>query len=179
MSESVWERRLLRLHPDMELRGYSLPMMEQRVMEAKSLPLHEVYGLHPELFDALVKRPPLPEGFVAADGQFMLWALGLARFWSATGPDASQRVSAVAVMTLQVLIETGLSPAKVGFQRQMREHGVSYWNVAKGAQLDAAYKPDLDLLDFCEYARVSSPFTAERLMRADVPLEYAAAFPTV
>ena len=179
MSESVWERRLMRLHPDVELRGCSLPMMEQRVAEAKSLPLHEVYDLHPALLDVLATRPPLPEGFVTADGQFMLWALGLARFWGAAGSDAPERVSAVTRMTLQVLIETGLSPAKVGFQRQMQEHGVSYWNVAKGAQLDAAYKPDLDLLDFCEYARVSSPFTAERLMRANVPLEYAAAFPVV
>lgn len=179
MSESVWERRLLRLHPDVELRGYSLPMMEQRVMEEKSMPLHEAYDLHPELFDVLVERPPLPDGFVTADGQFMLWALGLARFWGATGPDASERVSAVALMTLRVLTETGLSPVKVGFQRQMQESGVSYWGVAKGAQLDAAYKPDLDLLDFCEYARVSSPFTAEKLMRANVPLEYASSFPTV
>lgn len=169
----------MRLHPDAGLSGLDLAGMEQRVVESEGVTLPAAYDLHPELFDVLANRPPLPEGFVTADGHFMLWALGLARFWGASGAESDERISAVAVMTLRVLVETGFRPVQVGFQRRMQESGVSYWGVAKGAQLDTAYKPDLDLLDFCEYARVSSPFTAEKLMRANVPLEYASSFPTV
>lgn len=172
-----WYERLQWLHPELDIhpRRHTLTQAEALVTEARGMTRAEMYDLHPDLFAVLSDDRSLPEGFPQADGRLMLWSLALVRYWFdrplLVDGDAAGRMTN---LVLHAILKAGEDPSGAECQRELSEV-LGDWYARSAALVAADCPDDIDPLTFCVYTKACGADIAARMIRENIPLEYAGA----